>query len=61
MIISPTLGSKIVKGTYSVTIEDSTKSVDTEDEKLVEFATVGVNIAQITNDEAKNLILKHSG
>jgi len=56
-----TLGSKIVKGTYSVTIEDSTKSVETEDEKLVEFATVGVNIAQITNDEAKNLGVAAAG
>ena len=47
--VTITLGSKISKDTYSVTYGNSTKSVETEDEKLVEFQTVGTALAQVAD------------
>ena len=46
-----TLGSKIVKDTYSVEYNNKTVSCETEDEKLVELKTVGTALAQAPNGE----------
>ena len=45
-----TLASKLSKDTYSVTYKEKTLSVEAEDEKLVEFKTVGTALAQAAND-----------